>query len=70
MTVRRNATYTFHPRGYDVIMPEHYTALSGQRVRVIQLPMAPKPNTMGCAHIEDASSGEFLGMVSTASLER
>jgi len=70
MKVRAGAVYTFTPRGYDVVMPEHYDALPGQIVRVVNLPSAPKCNTMGHAHIVDAQSGEFLGLVSTASLER
>jgi len=70
MRVRTNAIYTFRPVGYDVLMPEHYSAHAGQRVRVIKLPGAPLPNTMGQCHIADARTGEFLGMVSTASLYR
>jgi len=68
MKVRHNSVYTFRPTGYDLLMPEHYDAVDGQRVRVIKLPGAPPPNTMGQAHIEDAKTGIFLGMVSTASL--
>lgn len=70
MKVRRNAVYTFRRSGWDVMMPEHYSATDGQRVRVIQLPSAPPPNTMGQCHIEDAETGDFLGMVSTSSLVR
>lgn len=69
MRVRTGSIYRFAPRGYDVLMPEHYTAQAGQRVRVVQLPGAPPPNTMQHAHIADATTGEFLGLVSTASLE-
>jgi len=70
MRVRVHAVYTFEPTGYDLIMPEHYSATAGQRVRVVQLPGAPRPNTMGQCHIADADTGEFLGMVSTESLTR
>jgi hypothetical protein len=70
MKVRVQVIYTFHPVGYDLLMPEHYSARAGQSVRVIQLPGAPKANTMGHCHIADARTGEFLGMVSTASLTR
>lgn len=70
MKVRANAVYVFRPAGYDVSMPEHYTAANGQRVRVINLPSAPRCNTFGHCHIEDAKTREFLGMVSTASLSR
>jgi hypothetical protein len=54
----------------DRLMPQHYSARAGQRVRVVQLPGAPKPNTMGHCHIADAASGDFLGMVSVWSLTR
>ena len=70
MKVRLNAVYTFRAAGWDIAMPQHYDAVNGQRVRVVQLPGAPRPNTMGMAHIADAASGEFLGMVSTASLTK
>lgn len=67
--VRRNAVYRFVPAGWDIAMPQHYTAVSGQLVRVIALPGAPPPNTMGHCHIEDSVTRKFLGMVSTASLQ-
>jgi hypothetical protein len=66
--VRTGAVYTFHPASYDRLMPEHYDAREGQRVRVVRLPGAPPPNTMGHAHIADAATGAFLGLVCTASL--
>lgn len=68
MRVIAGRVYVFSPQGYDRLMPEHYSAIRGQLVRVVQLPGAPKPNTMGHAHIADASTGSFLGLVSTASL--
>lgn len=67
--VRANTVYRFIPNTLDRLMPEHYSATSGQLVRVINLPGAPKANTMGQAHIEDASTREFLGMVSVHSLQ-
>lgn len=70
MRVRLHSVYTFRPALIDLIMPEHHNARAGQHVRVIQLPGAPRPNTMGQCHIADATSGQFLGMVSTASLTR
>lgn len=41
----------------------------GQIVRVINLPMAPKANTMGMCYVADQNTGEFLGMVMTNSLD-
>lgn len=65
---RKNNVYVFQPCGMDRVMPEHYSATAGQRVRVIALPGCPRPGTMGQYHIEDATSGNFLGMVSGGSL--
>ena len=66
MRIRTNATYTFRRAGWDRFDPK-VTIADGTRVRVVKLPGAPPPNTMGHAHIDDAVTGE-LGLVSTASL--
>jgi hypothetical protein len=68
MRVRTNSTYTFRANGLDRLLTQHHDARDEQRVRVIQLPGAPRANTMGHCHIADASTGAFLGMVSTGSL--
>ena len=71
MKVRANTVYTFRRNGYDILMPEHCKdAQNGQKVRVINLRSAPKCNTMGMCHIEDAESKTFLGMCDTRSLSR
>ena len=67
MKVRLGSVYTFRPNAIDTFYTQHHSASDGQRVRVIQLPGAPKPNTMNHAHIESLS-GDFLGLVSTGSL--
>ena len=69
MKVRAGSCYVFLPCLMDLAMPQHYDAVKGQVVRVVNLPMAPKCNTMGQCNIEDAQTKEFLGMVSTNSLE-
>lgn len=69
MKVRVNAVYTFRPVLLDCVHVVSQ-AVPGQRVRVVNLRSAPKANTMGQCHIEDASTGDFLGMVSTNSLVR
>ena len=66
--VRAGKTYTFDPCLFDVFMPQHYDAVPGQRVRVVNLPGCPKANTMGQCHIEDPYDGQFLGMCSIHSL--
>lgn len=70
MRVFANSTYIFRPCMMDIIWEQHHSAIEGQRVRVINLPGAPKANTMGQCHIEDAINREFLGMVSIHSLTR
>ena len=68
--VRAGSVYLFNPNLFDTLMPEHYTAVPGQSVRVVNLPGAPKCNTMGQCHIEDADTGDFLGMCAVNSLEK
>jgi hypothetical protein len=67
--VRAGQRFVFRRSGWDVAMREHCPSVEeGQVVRVIQMPSAPKPGTMGQVHIEDANTGEFLGMCSMKSL--
>lgn len=69
MRVRKNQIYSFQPVPMDIISPATTVALiKGEQLRVIQLPGAPPPNTMGQAHVERVSDGKFVGMVSTNSL--
>jgi len=67
--VRAGATYIFERAGYDRIM-NHADVADGQWVKVINLPSAPKCNTMGQCHVQDYKTGEFLGMVDVRSLRR
>lgn len=68
--VRVNTKYRFNPCAWDSIMPtSSLTATPGDIVRVINLPMAPKANTMGQCYIEN-EQGEFAGMVSVHSLDK
>jgi len=68
--VRVNAKYRFNPCGWDTVVPcQGMTAKAGDVVKVINLPMAPKANTMGQCYIEDMA-GEFAGMVSVHSLDK
>ena len=61
--------FVFRRSGMDKIWREHCPdAGEGDIVRVIQMPGAPKPGTMGQVHIEDANTGDFLGMCSIQSL--
>lgn len=66
MKVRKNTVYTYEPSLLD-LADSKSNLTAGDRVRVIQLPNAPPPNTMGQTHVERLD-GTFAGMVSTASL--
>jgi hypothetical protein len=68
--VRVNGLYVYTPNGFDRFHPtSNNTLLSGQVVRVINLPGAPKANPMGQCYVGDRETGKFICMVSTASLE-
>lgn len=66
--VRVNSLYTYKPVLLDIV--DARTGLkSGDVVKVINLPSAPPANTMGQCYVADPSTGKFIGMVSTNSLE-
>jgi 3-dehydroquinate synthase class II len=67
--VRAGAVYRYVPVMMDTTSPACH-AEPGQIVRVVNLHGAPKANTMGHAHIEDAATGKFLGLCVTNSLTR
>lgn len=67
MRVRVGSKYRFVRAGWD-IFDGKFALDNGTVVKVINLPGAPPANTMGHAYIADPVSGEFIGMVSTASL--
>lgn len=65
--VRAGSVYVFVPVLGDVI--DARTDLSkGELVRVVNLPGAPKCNTMGMAHVQRLD-GSFAGLVYTNSLQ-
>ncbi len=74
MKVRVNSLYRFNPCAWDKFDPPYGvtdgTLLEGSVVRVKNLHGCPKANTMGHCHVVDAVTGAFLGLVSTASLDR
>lgn len=68
MRVKAGSTYVYRPALLDLI--DARTDLKeGDVVRVVNLPGAPKANTMGHAHVETLD-GKFIGLVQTASLEK
>ena len=65
--VRVGAKYVFDPVLFDVLNPPANIDLAkGDIVTVINLPGAPKANTMGMCYV--AKDGVFAGMVMTNSL--
>jgi hypothetical protein len=72
MKVRVNSLYIFQPVPLDKCQPPvgvtQGNLKPGQVVKVVNLPGAPKANTMGQCYISDPKTGDFLGMVCTNSL--
>lgn len=66
MKVRAGSTYRFEA----VLIDRQFSHLNGTLVKVVNLPGAPKANTMGHCHVEDPQTGAFIGLVSTRSLTR
>lgn len=67
MKVRVNSLYRYNPCLLDLI-DGRTNAIKGHCYRVINKYGCPPANTMGQCYIETID-GEFLGMVSTSSLE-
>ena len=67
MKVRVGSKYRYEPVFFDKMNPP-FGVNPGDVVTVINLPGAPKANTMGMAHV--AKDGVFAGMVMTNSLVR
>jgi hypothetical protein len=68
MRVRVNSIYVYNPVPLDLIDGK-VSCNKGDKVRVINLPGAPKANTMNHCYIESLE-GTFLGMVCCNSLEK
>lgn len=67
MKVHAGQILYYHPNLLDLI--DGRTGLkSGDVVRVVNLPSAPKCNTMGHAHVECPTTGAFIGLVHVNSL--
>lgn len=67
MRVRKGSVYIYSPSAWDIF--DARTALvPGERVRVVHPHGCPPPNTLRHAHVERESTGEFMGLVCTASL--
>jgi hypothetical protein len=69
MKVRKGGVYTFRACGWDRFDRKQNTPADGTRVRVCTPHGCPPPNTMGHCFVETLD-GQFIGLVSTASLSR
>jgi hypothetical protein len=65
MRVRVGKRYTFDPVAWDILDPKT-NLQKGDVVVVVNLPGAPKANTMGHCHVE--KDGKFVGLVHCNSL--
>ena len=69
MKVRTNAVYVYRPSMIDLI--DGRTDLTaGTRVRVRNLRGCPKANVMSHCLVVHPETGEFIGLVCTASLAK
>ena len=69
MKVRANACYVYRPCMLDMI-DGRTNLISETKVRVKNLHGCPRCNVMGHAHIVHPETGEFIGLVCTASLAK
>ena len=67
MKVRANQSYRYWPNLLDQIHACAPGLKPGDLVKVVQLRLAPPPNTMGQCHV-NGPDGSFAGMVSCNSL--
>ncbi len=65
--VRVGSLYKFDPVGWDIFDPKT-NLKKGDMVRVVNLPNAPKANTMGHCYVGHPQTGKFIGMVHCNSL--
>ena len=67
MKVKANSVYYYHPNLLDRC--DGRTELkSGDTVRVVNFYGCPKANTMGHCHVQNPSTGQFIGLVHCNSL--
>ena len=60
MKVRVGSLYVYNPNLMDCIDPKAPSLKAGDVCRVINLPMAPKANTMGQCHVETVNSTSWV----------
>ena len=62
--------FTFEATGWDKFDRRENTPADGTRVVLTSVFGAPKNGTMGHVFVADAASGQFIGLVSKASLRK
>ncbi len=67
MRVRANAVYVYRPCMVDLI-DGRTNLTSGTKVRVKNLRGCPPCNILGHTHVVHPETGQFIGLVCTASL--
>jgi len=68
MPWRTGSVHTLGPLALMDATDARATGWQGRTVRVIQPTGCPRNGTMGMIYVEDAESGEFIGLVCTSSL--
>lgn len=66
--MRQAQVYRLEPAGLLDRTDPRVTSRAGAEVQVIQPVGCPRNGTMGMTYVQDAHSGEFIGLVSKASL--
>ncbi len=66
----KKAIYTLQPAGLLDRGDPRVTAYAGAEVQKVQPYGCPRNGTMGMVYVQEAESGEFIGLVSEASLHR
>lgn len=67
-TCTTTRVYTFRATGADLWDRRSHTPADGTHVRKTQPHGCPRNGTMGMCYVEDAATGQFIGMVSESSL--
>lgn len=65
---RTGRVYRFEPCGWDIFDRRPHTPERGALVRKCQPFGCPRNGTMGHCYVEDAETGEFIGLVHKNSL--
>jgi hypothetical protein len=68
MSVKIRAVYRLEPAGLIDRTDARVTAYAGREVQMIQPWGCPRNGTMGMVYVQLAEEGEFIGLVSKASL--